>query len=81
MSANGNSYVSLDDQLYQIPEGLPTAFDVCFKLFFSLKLKYPAESKPIWMFLQSMVYEISTDFDIIYPIVCNLKTEILNSSD
>ena len=34
------------------------AFDIAFKLVFSLNAKYPPESKSAWLFIQRAIYKI-----------------------
>lgn len=56
------SYVSVNDFLYLMTSPLE-ALDVCFKSVFALSVKYSIESRPLWMLLQTFVYDIYTSFD------------------
>lgn len=39
------------------------AFDTCFKIFITLNLDFPVESKKVFYFIQKYFYDIKTNFD------------------
>lgn len=41
------------------------ALDICFKVFFALDGKYPAEARHIWLFIQRCLYKLETPQDYI----------------
>jgi len=45
-------------------ETLQGANEVAFKAHFALHSSYSAESKPLWMLLQRVVYKIKTAYDL-----------------
>ena len=55
-------YCMYDDVVYQL-DGLIKAVDVCFKTFFVLNAKYPAEAINVWTLLQKAVFGISTHWE------------------
>lgn len=63
-----STYVVLEYALYQT-DSIIHCLDTCFKIFFALNAKYPLDCKPVWMFIQSYVYEIETTVDRIYTSV------------
>lgn len=54
------TYVVVNDVLYLCESPL-RGLDVCFKIFFALDCKYPAECQQIWTFIQSFVYKIEPE--------------------
>lgn len=56
------------------------AIDCCFKLFWSLNLKYPEESKHCWLFIQKIIYKIKSVNDFTSAGVSSLIKEIENAS-
>lgn len=57
-----SSYVCINDFLYLL-NSPNEALDVCFKAVFALSMKHSIESRPLWMLLQTAVYEIFTSCD------------------
>lgn len=57
-----NFYVIVGKTIIKLTTFL-SALDVCFKSFYTLNLKYPAESEVVWQCLQNYIYEINTNHD------------------
>lgn len=53
------SYVLIEDVLYKF-KTIFEAVDMCFKIIHGLKLRYPDQSKHIWIFLQKVIFNIET---------------------
>ncbi|GJQ68607.1 hypothetical protein Trydic_g17157 [Trypoxylus dichotomus] len=72
---NFQSYVMIDDIVYTLESPLK-AVDTCFKTFFALNLKYPAESAHIWTFIQQKIYNIYTSLDKHLSAVATVTTDL-----
>lgn len=53
------SYVLIEDILYKF-KTIFEAVDMCFKIIHGLKLRYPDQSKHVWIFLQKVIFNIET---------------------
>lgn len=69
------SYIAINDIIYEFESAI-AAVDGCFKAFHVLRCDYPAETKPIWMFLQKYLYGLSTSSDTNYTSVTSLYSEL-----
>lgn len=69
--------VILNEDKYIIQDPLE-AFDVCFKIFWALNLKYPPESQTVWYTVQKLIYNISSSFDVTSSGVESLLNDIKN---
>lgn len=56
------SYICVGNNKYTI-ENVVTGFEILFKSFLALKCGYPDETKHIWQFIQTEVYEIEVEGD------------------
>lgn len=74
-------YVIIETIKYKY-QNILTAVDACFKSFYALDLKYPAESKLAWIFLERYIYGLSTNLKN-PPAVSSLLSDIdsINLSD
>ncbi|XP_017037384.1 uncharacterized protein [Drosophila kikkawai] len=68
-------YVYFYDIKYSAPDFL-TAFDISFKIFHVLDLKYPVESFEFWMFVQKYFYGIHLDTDKVPPNILCLISDL-----
>ena len=74
-----SSYVVINDTCYYV-ETPVKALDVCFKIFFSLNVKYPVECEQVWTFIQEFIYKIkSTKRYAGVTVVSSEISAILNS--
>lgn len=68
-------YISLYDHLYKLASSVK-AFDVLFKLFLVLDLKYPPEAAHIWTYIQNYIYNIYTAYDKVSSSAETLMSEM-----
>jgi len=57
-SNNPFSFYTIINETHFKVETILKAFDVCFKSFHTLNLKYPFEAEQVWRFMQVYFYEI-----------------------
>lgn len=53
------SFVLIEEILYKF-KTIFEAVDNCFKIIHGLKMRYPDQSKHVWIFLQKVVFKIET---------------------
>lgn len=58
-----SAYVTLCGKKYFFKNPLE-AIESCFNIFMALNVKYPAETKVIWNFVQRYIFKISTQHDL-----------------
>jgi len=58
ISNNPLSLYTVVNETYYKVEIILKAFDVCFKSFHTLNLKYPFEAEQVWKFIQEYFYQI-----------------------
>lgn len=51
--------VLIEDILYKF-KTIFKAVDICFKIIHGLKMRYPDQSKHVWIFLQKVIFNIET---------------------
>lgn len=71
------SYLIIDNIHYKL-ETPSRAVDIGFKSFHALGAKYPCEAEHIWLFLQTHVYEIITEFDKKYVSLSTFISDLNN---
>lgn len=54
-------YALVIDNNYYLFNNFVSCLDKTFKTFYALGLKYPVESKSVWLFLQKYFFEIEID--------------------
>lgn len=59
---NLKCFVTIDSYLFET-DTVVGCVDTCFKVYHSLKAKYPTESQHIWYFLQKFIYDITEPGD------------------
>nr|XP_016932242.1 uncharacterized protein LOC108011581 [Drosophila suzukii] len=68
-------YMLYNDIKYALPSFL-SVFDICFKMFHVLHLKYPSDSSEFWLFVQKYFYEINLDDDMVSPSILCLISDL-----
>lgn len=68
-SVKYKSLVKFDNFEFNGLESPLKAVDLAFKSYHALHACYPAESEPMWFFLQKAVYQFTTKWDKHYDIV------------
>lgn len=69
------SYVLIEDILYKF-KTIFEAVDICFKIIHGLKMRYPDQSKHVWIFLQKVIFNIETkeqEYISINALISDLK--------
>ncbi|KAJ1523151.1 hypothetical protein ONE63_001044 [Megalurothrips usitatus] len=66
------------DSCEYIVESPLKAIDVAFKSFHALHATYPAESEPMWLFLQKGIYKFKTKWDRHFDSVENVVQTYAN---
>lgn len=56
--SNTSCYLSLYNRKYYFIDPIK-AVEVCFSFFCGLNIKYPIECKPIWVFLERLVFNLN----------------------
>ncbi|CAH0547975.1 unnamed protein product [Brassicogethes aeneus] len=68
-------YVCFNDIRYRVDTPLK-AVDLCFKVYHTLNAEYPKECDSVWMFIQTYIYEIKTEYDRKYVATSSLMADI-----
>lgn len=69
------NYVAVNGSLY-ITSTTTHAVDACFKIIFSLNLKYPFECTTTWHFIQNGLYGLKTPYDKNFTTVSSLLSNL-----
>jgi len=59
ITKNPLKYYTVVNETYYKVETILKAFDVCFKSFHTLDLKYPFEAEQVWKFIEEYFYKIA----------------------
>ncbi|XP_016963304.2 uncharacterized protein LOC108033477 isoform X2 [Drosophila biarmipes] len=68
-------YMLYNNIKYALPSFL-SVFDICFKMFYVLQLKYPSDCSEFWMFVQKYFYEINLEDDLVSPSILCLISDL-----
>lgn len=52
------------------------AVEVCFHCFMALNIKYPKYCEHVWLFIQNIVFQITTPDDAIIPSITTLINDL-----
>ncbi|XP_052127278.1 uncharacterized protein LOC113204829 [Frankliniella occidentalis] len=61
------SLVVVEPTQFYVVESPSAAVDICFKIYQSLVVDYPSESKGMWRVIQQCVFHVTTEFDEVIP--------------
>lgn len=65
--AINTSYLVFSHELRYQFKSVCEAFNLLFKTYHALHIKYPVQSQHIFQLIQTSVYKISTPYDITFP--------------
>jgi len=57
---------------------IPSAIDLCFKIFHIFNLEYPLQSSIVWLFIQKYFYVLNTNYDKSYHTLGQILSDLHN---